>query len=389
MMYRLARPAINTARSVQTRAFSSTPANNAKIMAILYKGGKAAQEEPRLLGTVENKLGMEQWAKDNGHELIVTDDKEGDSSVFQREIHDTEILVTTPFHPGYLTAELFEKAKKLKLAVTAGVGSDHIDLNAANKHNVTVAEVTGSNVVSVAEHVLMSILVLVRNFVPAHDQARSGEWNVANLARNTFDLEDKVVGTVGCGRIGYRVLQRLQPFGCKELLWHDYTDLPADAKKGINARRVESLEDMVSQCDVVTINAPLHEGTKGLFNKDLVSKMKKGSWLVNTARGAICDRQAVADAVKSGHLNGYAGDVWDVQPSPKDHAWRTMVNPLGSGNGMTPHISGTSLDAQIRYATGAHDIIKRYLAGEAQEPVNLIVENGEYASKAYGQRNKK
>ena len=85
---------------------------------------------------------------------------------------------------------------------------------------------TGSNVVSVAEHVIMSILVLVRNFVPAHDQARSGEWNVANIARNTFDLEDKVVGTVGCGRIGYRVLQRLQPFGCKELLWYDYTDLP-------------------------------------------------------------------------------------------------------------------------------------------------------------------
>jgi hypothetical protein len=131
----------------------------------------------------------------------------------------------------------------------------------------TDLQVTGSNVVSVAEHVLMSILVLVRNFVPAHDQARSGEWNVANIARNTFDLEDKVVGTVGCGRIGYRVLQRLQPFGCKELLWHDYTDIPESgsffypygcmlmigAKSGINARRVESLEEMVSQCDVVTI----------------------------------------------------------------------------------------------------------------------------------------
>lgn len=88
---------------------------------------------------------------------------------------------------------------------------------------------TGSNVVSVAEHVMMTILTLVRNFVPAHDQARSGQWNVADIARNTFDLEGKVVGTVGCGRIGYRVLQRLGPFGCKELLWHDYTDIPAGA----------------------------------------------------------------------------------------------------------------------------------------------------------------
>jgi formate dehydrogenase len=81
----------------------------------------------------------------------------------------------------------------------------------------------------------MSILVLVRNFVPAHDQARNGEWNVANIARNTFDLEDKVVGTVGCGRIGYRVLQRLQPFGCKELLWHDYTDIPESESTLTNA----------------------------------------------------------------------------------------------------------------------------------------------------------
>jgi formate dehydrogenase len=85
--------------------------------------------------------------------LIVTDDKEGPDSVFQKELPDTEILITTPFHPGYLTADLIAKAKKLKLCVTAGVGSDHVDLNAANERKITVAEVSGSNVVSVAEHV--------------------------------------------------------------------------------------------------------------------------------------------------------------------------------------------------------------------------------------------
>jgi hypothetical protein len=97
----------------------------------------------------------------------------------------------------------------------------------------------------------MSILLLVRNFVPAHDQARSGQWNVADIARNTFDLEDKVVGTVGCGRIGYRVLQRLQPFGCKELLWYDYTDLPEGTSiitgwynaNGQRPRRVSLLDE--------------------------------------------------------------------------------------------------------------------------------------------------
>lgn len=119
------------------------------------------------------------------------------------------------------------KAPKLKLCVTAGVGSDHVDLDAANKHNITVAEVSGSNVVSVAEHVMAIILTLVRNVIPAHQQISDDDWNVAEIARNSFDLEGKVVGTVGAGRIGYRVLQRLQGFNCKELLYFDYADIPA------------------------------------------------------------------------------------------------------------------------------------------------------------------
>ncbi|KAK8865853.1 hypothetical protein IAR55_001001 [Kwoniella newhampshirensis] len=371
-----------------SRPFSSTNPNMVKVLAVLYRGGQAAQEEPRLLGTIENQLGLADWLKKEGHELVVTDDKEGSSSEFQKHLADTEILITTPFHPGYLTADLIDKAKNLKLCVTAGVGSDHIDLNAANTKKITVAEVSGSNVVSVAEHVVMSILLLVRNFVPAHEQIVSDDWNVAQIARNAYDLEGKVVGTVGCGRIGYRVLQRLQGFNCKDLLWFDYTDLPPDAEKAINARRVKDLEEMVSKCDVVTINCPLHEKTRGLFNDDLISKMKPGSWLVNTARGAICDRAAVKRALESGHLRGYAGDVWDVQPAPKDHPWRHAFNPLGGGNGMVPHYSGTTLDAQKRYADGTKEIIRRYLAGEDQDLANLIVFDGDYASKAYGQREK-
>ena len=139
-----------------------------------------------------------------------------------------------------------------------------------------MAEVTGSNVVSVAEHVVMTILNLVRNFVPAHEQIQAGEWNVAAAAKDEYDLENKVVGTVAVGRIGERVLKRLKPFDCKELLYFDYQPLSAEKEKEIGCRRVESLEEMLAQCDVVTINCPLHEKTRGLFNKDLLSKMKKG-----------------------------------------------------------------------------------------------------------------
>ncbi|KAG6842132.1 hypothetical protein C0991_001625 [Blastosporella zonata] len=342
-----------------------------KVLAILYSGGVAAQEEPRLLGTIENQ---------------VSSDKEGPDSDFQKHIVDAEVLITTPFHPGYLTRDLIEKAKNLKLCITAGVGSDHIDLNAAVDHKIQVLEVSGSNVVSVAEHVVMSILLLVRNFVPAHEMIERGDWQVSDIARNAFDLEHKVVGTIGAGRIGYRVLQRLVPFDCKELIYYDYAPLPAKAAEAVKARRVEDLKEFVSQCDVVTVNCPLHEGTRGLVNAELLKHFKKGAWLVNTARGAICDADAVADALKSGQLSGYSGDVWNVQPAPKDHVWRTVKNPLGGGNGMVPHYSGTTLDAQARYAAGTKSILENYLENKPQEAQNIIVGLGKYETAAYGQR---
>jgi len=318
--------------------------------------------------------------------LVVSDDKEGPDSIFQKEIVDADVLITTPFHPGYATAEVIKKAKNLKLCITAGVGSDHIDLNAANEKKITVAEVSGSNVVSVAEHVVMTILCLVRNFVPAHEQIMAGSWNVAEVARNAYDLEGKVVGTLGAGRIGYRVLQRLKPFDCKELLYFDYQALPPVVEKAIGARRVESFEDFLSQVDVLTINCPLHEKTKHLINKDTLKHLKKGAWIINTARGAICNAEDVAAALKRGDILGYGGDVWEVQPSPKDHPWRSMKHPDGCGNAMVAHYSGTTLDAQKRYSDGARSILENFFEGRPQDPANLIVENGDYTTKSYGQR---
>ncbi|KZT11921.1 uncharacterized protein LAESUDRAFT_754464 [Laetiporus sulphureus 93-53] len=357
-----------------------------KVLAILYRGGDAAKQEPRLLGTVENELGLRKWLESEGHEFIVTDSKDGPNSDLDKHIEDAEIVITTPFHPGYITRDLIKKAKNLKVCVTAGVGSDHVDLNAAVERKIQVLEVTGSNVTSVAEHVVMSILLLVRNFVPAHEMIERGDWQVSEIARNAYDLEGKVIGTIGAGRIGYRVLERLLPFGTKEHLYHDYASLSAEAEKAVNARRVQDLKDMVSQCDVVTVNCPLHEGTKGLINAEVLSHFKKGAWLVNTARGAICDKDAVAAALKSGQLSGYAGDVWNVQPAPRDHIWRTMKNPLGGGNGMVPHYSGTTLDAQARYAAGTRAILENYLTGKPQKPADVIVGVGKYETKSYGQR---
>ena len=207
-----------------------------------------------------------------------------------------------------------------------------------------------------------------------------GDWMVSEVARDAYDLEGKVVGTIGAGRIGFRVLQRLKPFNCKELLYFDYNALPETAAAEVGARRVADLKDFVSQCDVVTVNCPLHEGTRGLVNTELLKHFKKGAWLVNTARGAICDKDAVAAALKAGQISGYSGDVWNVQPAPRDHPWRTMKNPLGAGNGMVPHYSGTTLDAQARYANGTKAILENYFGGKPQKPEDIIIGKSEWST---------
>ena len=375
-----------------------------KVLMVLYAGGNHAKEETRLLGTVENELGIRKLVEEHGYELVTTTDKEpAPTSAFDENLEDAEIIITTPFFPAYVNKERIAKAPKLKLCITAGVGSDHYDLEALNERGIAAIEVTGSNVVSVAEHAVMTMLILIRNYGEGHAQATKGTWDVAAVAKDEFDLEDKVIATVGAGRIGYRILERLVAFNPKKLLYYDYQPLPEEAINKLNAasklfngvdnivERVEKLEDLVSQADVVTINCPLYEKSRGLFNKDLISKMKKGSYLVNTARGAIVDAEAVADAVNSGHI-AYGGDVWPVQPAPKDMPWRTMHNPYGEayGNAMTLHVSGTSLDAQARYANGVKQILTEYFNKSYNyRPQDVIVIDGDYATKAYGQREKK
>src|SRR3984893_4449687 len=293
-----------------------------------------------LLGSVSGELGLRKFLEGLGHTFVVTSDKEGPTSVFERELPDAEVVISQPFWPAYLTAERIAKAKKLKLAITAGIGSDHVGLQAAIKHGVTVAEVTYSNSISVSEHVVMMILGLVRNYIPSYKWVIDGGWNIADCVSRSYDLEAMEVGTVAAGRIGLAVLRRLKPFDVK-LHYTDRHRLPKAVEKELNLTYHADVESMVRVCDVVTINAPLHPETEHLFNDKLIAKMKRGAYLINTARGKICDRDAIVRALESGQLAGYAGDVWFPQPAPQDHPWRTMPH-----HGMTPHISGSSLSAQ-------------------------------------------
>jgi formate dehydrogenase len=344
-----------------------------KIVSVLYPGGAVAKEHPELLGAAENALGLRPFLESAGHELLSLSDKEAE---LDRHLPEADVLITTPFWPAYVTRERIGRAPRLKLILTAGVGSDHVDLAAAAERKVTVAEITGSNVVSVAEHAIMQILTLVRDYLPAYRQVLEGKWDIAAAASRAHDLEGKTVGIVGAGRIGQRVALRLRPFDVR-VLYYDFRRL-GTVEEEVLGIRYATLDRLLPECDVITVHCPLTPETDGLFDRDRLFRMKQGAHLVNTARGKIVQTAALVEALEKGHLAGYAGDVWYPQPAPPDHPWRRMPN-----HALTIHVSGTSLEAQRRYADGIRDCLERFLAGRPIERDYLIVDGGQVVSPSY------
>ena len=226
-----------------------------------YPGGQTAPTPEaidftpgELLGCVSGELGLRPYLEAQGHELIVTSDKDGPDSEFEKHLADAEVVISQPFFPAYLTAERIAKAPNLKLALTAGIGSDHVDLEAAAAANITVAEVTYCNSISVAEHVVMMILGLVRNYMPSYKTVIDGGWNIADCVARSYDVEGMQVGTVAAGRIGTAVLRRMAPFDVG-LHYMDRHPLPAEVEKELNLTHHETVESLVDVCDVVTISS--------------------------------------------------------------------------------------------------------------------------------------
>ncbi|MCX5094199.1 NAD-dependent formate dehydrogenase [Streptomyces sp. NBC_00365] len=343
-----------------------------------YPGGQTAPTPQtkdftpgQLLGCVSGELGLRRFLEDRGDTYVVTSDKEAPDSTLDRELPDADVVISQPFWPAYLTPERIASAPRLKLAITAGIGSDHVDLPSAIAHGMTVAEVTYSNSISVSEHAVMQILTLVHNYMPAHDwvTAKKG-WNIADSVSRAYDLEGMDVGVLGSGRIGQAVLRRLKPFDVK-LHYYDVHRLPKEVEEELELTWHPDARSLASSVDVLSIHTPLHPQTQNLFDDDLIGAMKRGAYIVNTARALIVDRDAVVRALNSGQLAGYAGDVWYPQPPPPDHPWRTMPYEA-----MTPHVSGSTLSAQARYAAGTREILECWFDGRPIRPEYLIVDGG-------------
>jgi formate dehydrogenase len=326
-----------------------------------------------LLGCVSGELGLRKYLEEAGHTLVVTSDKDGEGCEADRELVDADIVISQPFFPYYVTRERMESAPNLKMAITAGIGSDHVDLQAAMDHSIDVVEVTYCNSRSVAEHIVMQILVLVRDFTTQHKIVNDGGWHIADAVSRSYDVEGMHIGTIAAGRIGIDMLRKMKPFDV-HLHYFDKHRLSNQIETELGLTYHDSVESMVAHCDVINISCPLHPETEHMFNDELIAKCKKGAYIINTARGKICDEDAIARACESGQLSGYAGDVWFPQPAPNDHVWRSMPH-----HGMTPHTSGTSLSAQARYADGVREILECFFAEEPIRDEYLIVQAGDLA----------
>ncbi|MCK5433564.1 MAG: NAD-dependent formate dehydrogenase, partial [Gammaproteobacteria bacterium] len=210
-----------------------------------------------LLGCVSGELGLRKFLENRGHTFVVTSDKDGRDSVFEKEIVDADIVISQPFWPAYITTERISKSPNLKLAITAGIGSDHVDLQAAIDNNITVCEVTFCNSISVSEHTVMMILALVRDYIPQYNWVIKGGWNIADAVARSYDVEGMNVGVLAAGRIGLAVLRRMKPFDVK-LHYTDRHRLPAEVEKELEVTFHKDAESLVRACDIVSIHCPLH-----------------------------------------------------------------------------------------------------------------------------------
>jgi formate dehydrogenase len=312
-----------------------------------------------LLGDLSGALGLRRFLAARGHTFITTSDRDGRDGAFDQALHEAEIIIIQACRPASLHAGRIAGAANLRLVITAGSGSDHIDLEAAAHRGITVAEITQSDSVSAAEHAVMLVLSLVRNAGPAASPNTTAPQPIAERARRAYDLEGMQVGSVGAGRTGFAFLRRLRPFDVR-LHYTDPRRLPALVESELGLTYHPSVAAMASVCDVVSIHAPLNAGAAALFDTAMIGRMQRGAYLVNTAAQGICDPSAVAHALQTGQLAGYATDADNPPPAC----------------GMPARAAGATLSAQARYAAGTREVLECWFGGLPIRTEYLIIDRG-------------
>lgn len=267
-----------------------------------------------------------------------------------------------------LDATLIGSAERLRVIGRAGVGVDNIDLDAATRRGVVVANAAETTVVSAAEHTIALILALARNVPQAHGTVKAGGWDRARFAG--IELAGKTLGVLGLGRIGREVARRVQGLGMRVLAYDPFVS--SERFRDIGVEQAEALGDVFSQADVITLHLPLSDETHAVLDADAFARMRDGVRVVNTARGGLIDESALHDALVSGKVAGAALDVFGAEP---------YAGPLLELDNVivTPHLAGSTTEAQDRAGVViAQQVAAALEGGFVQTAVNIpVVEPGE------------
>ncbi|MDM7999214.1 MAG: 2-hydroxyacid dehydrogenase [Dehalococcoidia bacterium] len=279
-------------------------------------------------------------------------------------VADADVIIGDYTNNVAMDADVMRAAKRCVLIQQPSTGYQHIDVDAAAKEGIAVANTAGTNTFAVAEHTIMLILACLKKLLLAHEKTKRAEWAQDEMPLyGVFELWGKTIGIIGMGRIGKEVARRAKPFGAR-LIYFDVNRLSAEMERSLDLT-YHSLDDVIAQSDVITIHTPLTPETENLINAERIAKMKPNVVIVNVSRGAIIDESALARALKDKRIQGAGLDVFADEPiSPK--------NPLLDAPNviLTPHIAGATNESRARIIDMTIENVVTMLRG--QEPINIV-----------------
>jgi D-3-phosphoglycerate dehydrogenase len=262
-----------------------------------------------------------------------------------------------------ITEELLRRAERLRVIGRAGVGVDNIALDTATALGVAVINAPAGNTVAVAELFFGTLISLFRHLPRAVSSMREGRWDRSNFLGS--ELKDQTLGIVGVGRIGSEIAMRARAF-CMDVVGYD-PYVSDDRFTSLRIRRAASLDEVLEAADVLTVHTPLTDETTGMIGRRELARLRRGSYVVNLARGGIVDDQALVAALESGHVRGAVLDVFAAEPLPADHPLRSAPNVV-----LTPHIGASTAEAQRNVAVDACVAVRdALLRGDISRSVNV------------------
>jgi D-3-phosphoglycerate dehydrogenase len=281
-----------------------------------------------------------------------------------RAVADADVIVGDYTSNVAMDEEVLRAAKRCIFIQQPSTGFERIDVDAATREGISVANVAGANTVAVAEHTIMLILACLKKMVLAHEKTKRGEWAQDEMPLyGVFELWGKTLGIIGMGRIGKEVAKRAKPFGPR-LIYYDVNRLSPEDEKVLGLT-YHSLDEVIAQSDVITIHTPLAPQTENLINAERIAKMKPNVIIINVSRGAIVDEAALAKALKEKRIQGAGLDVYAEEPINAKNPLLDAPNII-----LTPHIAGATNESRARIGDMIIDNVVRVLRGE--EPINIV-----------------